>query len=789
MSSVPQAGPENRTPPEIIEAMKAARAAGFCVVPPEHDGSKKPAGTWKQYQTTKPTDDELNRWYVKERRDGLGYVTGTVSGIECFEFDDAGILEAFQDAAVRTGLGELVARVETGYSDRSPGGGVHWYYRCPDIGGNTKLAERPDQESGTRNPLIETRGEGGYVVAAPSQGGVHPSGKPYVLQSGGPATIATITPEERHDLFTLARSFNETPPRQPADREPTQPSGERVGDIYSAAVTWPDILEPHGWIRVYERDGVTYWRRPGKDRGISATTNHGGHDALYVFTSSTVFEPNTGYRKLTAYVMLNHGGDWTAAIRALADQGYAPDGPMNDGRAADGERRDPAPHHPAILQTRAAADIEPREVEWLWRGWLPLGMIAVLAGYGGGGKSTIALQIAAAVSTGGTLPDGTRAPLGNVLYFAAEDSPEHTLIPRLQAMGADRNRVHIVDGIRQPGDEQGWVQLRTHVAAIEEAVRRLEITLAVIDPVSSFIGDANSDKESDVRAALTPLKGMAERTGSAVLMIRHVSKGGDSARAASRILGSTAWHDLPRIAWMLADAPDDYQPEPHEDGTRDTVRVLGVVKSNLAAKPAAQWFVQPVDEPMRWKPGPSPVTIDECFLPADRATKSEAAEDWVRDSLKGGSKESVRLFAAAKAEGHSEKTVRRALKAIGAEKFQLPGKAHGGWLWRLPNGTPEVSGSLGQVTPGESGGQSDQVTGDGSLGHRGQVSKVTASTEDSTHSPKCSPGPGEAGHLVTWPNSPYTGKWPSDQVTAGEPTPIRSEPLAPTGTDPEVQVF
>jgi putative DNA primase/helicase len=266
------------------------------------------------------------------------------------------------------------------------------------------------------------------------------------------------------------------------------------------------------------------------------------------------------------------------------------------------------------LQTRKASTIEPKDINWIWKPWQPAGMIGLFAGYGGSGKSTVALSIAAACSAGGRLPDGQPAPLVNTLIFAAEDSPEHTIIPRLLAMGADLARIHIVDGISRDGEDPGWVQLRNHVSMIEQAVIDNGIGLVIIDPVSSYIGDANGDKESDVRAGIMPIVAMAERTGAAVLLIRHVSKAGDGTRAASRILGSTAWHDIPRVAWMLADAPDDHQPEPREDGTRDTRRVLGVVKSNLAAKPPARWCIQPVDGPLRWLPDPSPVTVDECFF-------------------------------------------------------------------------------------------------------------------------------------------------------------------------------
>lgn len=431
----------------------------------------------------------------------------------------------------------------------------------------------------------------------------------------------------------------------------------------------------------------------------------------------------------------------------------------------------PASGDQATLQTRKGSDIEPREITWLQRAWLPFGMIGLFAGYGGGGKSTTALHIAAAGSVGGTFPDGQPAPRFNTLYFAAEDSPEHTIVPRLQAMGADLDRIHIVDGIPQAGGDPGWVQLRNHAAAIERTIVALSIGLVIVDPVSSYIGDANSDRESDVRAAIMPLVKVAERTGAAVLLIRHVSKAGDGARAASRILGSTAWHDIPRVVWMLADAPDEHQPEPREDGTRDTRRVLGVVKSNLAAKPVARWCVQPVDGTLQWLSDPSPVTIDECFYAQSNRTDSgREIDEWLTDSLKGGSKTFLEL----KAEGrdgerqYSERAIRASLQRINAVKYQEPGKLHGGWRWRLP-----------VTSPSRGGLESDEERQ--REGKRGQVTEPGNLTESFTlpHLPSLY-------HL----HARQSDGQVTESPTATEPGPIvpnrsRHDPgnLPPTGTD------
>lgn len=309
----------------------AAYDAGLSVVPPREDGTKRPEGTsWARYQTERASQAEVLAWYANGRT-GLGATTGAASGnLEMLDFDDTATYEAFVEAAIGLGLGELVRRISDGLSDQTPSGTVHWYYRCAEIAGNLKLAERPGPPDAhgrpTRETLIETRGEGGYTVLAPSHGAVHPTGNPYVRLAGSFATIATISPDERAGLIQIARSFDVMRRDEEPDttaRAP-RPSGDgtRPGDDFAARTDWDTILVPHGWVRIHSSRGKGYWRRPDKNEGWSATTNYADSDLLYVFSSSTVFQPERGYNKFSAYAILNHGGDFPAAARALALEGY-----------------------------------------------------------------------------------------------------------------------------------------------------------------------------------------------------------------------------------------------------------------------------------------------------------------------------------------------------------------------------------------------------------------------------------------------------------------------------------
>jgi putative DNA primase/helicase len=314
----------------VKQGAMAAYEAGLCIIPPKEDGTKRPDGEWKHYQEQRPSFTELERWYSNGRT-GLGSLCGRVSlNLETLEFEELRLYEAYKQLAEALGLGDLIARIEAGYLEASPGGGIHWLYRCIEIGGNTKLAKRLKQPEERLHPednektLIETRGEGGYIILAPTYGKVHPSGQPYQLLQGGFNSIATITPEERSALFELARTFDRIP--KPRVHEPTGegagPAGSRPGDIYNAEANWADILEPCGWQAVYEKEGVTYWRRPGKELGTSASTNYADSGLLYVFSTSTSFQAERGYSKFAAYTLLEHDGDYHAAAQALHNQGY-----------------------------------------------------------------------------------------------------------------------------------------------------------------------------------------------------------------------------------------------------------------------------------------------------------------------------------------------------------------------------------------------------------------------------------------------------------------------------------
>jgi hypothetical protein len=325
----------------LAEALELYQT-GHCPVRATMDGEKRPVGGWKKYQSVRPTEDQIIEWFGNGYH-GIGIITGAISGnAEVLEFEGRavaeGLLARWAEIMDASGLGELRERLR-GWVERSPSGGYHIHYRVEGrpVPGNTKLARRPatpeelaenaDEDIKT---LIETRGEGGFIITAPSNGTTHPSGQPWIRVNGGPAQEPVISGDELEALHDICKMLDQMPRPEPQD-PPRNSQGYvdnrlRPGDDFNAQAEWKDVLA--NWTYCYtDADGTSYWRRPGKPRGSSATTGRNDGDNLYVFSSSTPFDTEKPYSKFAAYTLLNHNGDYSAAAKQLRAQGYGADEP------------------------------------------------------------------------------------------------------------------------------------------------------------------------------------------------------------------------------------------------------------------------------------------------------------------------------------------------------------------------------------------------------------------------------------------------------------------------------
>lgn len=321
----------------ILEAAKELHNAGCSVVPVMADGSKRPAGQWKRFTQGRATHTELNEWFHATSPLGLGVVTGPISNnLEMTEVEAAAAprLQELANLAQDSGLGDLWARLCTGWLEQSPSGGYHWFYTISDapVPGNTKIAK-----DASNHVLAETRGANGFVVTAPSAGTVHPTGLPYVLLTGGPTTTPAITMDEREAFHGILATLGADPVDPHDTLEPSIFSthhqnagtgslfaGLTPGDDYENKTDWAQILEPHGWTLTFARGRTRYWCRPGKKNQISATTGRADdRDRLYVFSSNGApFETDVPYTKFGAYALLEHGGDHSKAAGELNKTGF-----------------------------------------------------------------------------------------------------------------------------------------------------------------------------------------------------------------------------------------------------------------------------------------------------------------------------------------------------------------------------------------------------------------------------------------------------------------------------------
>jgi hypothetical protein len=361
--------------------------AGFCAVPVRSNGSKAPAVDWKIYQNRLPNDVELANWWGAGARQGFGLIMGATSGnAEMLEFEGRAVdlLPEVMQRVRNHDLAGVFLRLWTGYRELTPSGGIHLVFRVSDGPAlpNLKLASRPRtrdellqflpgeiarlKEKGSQTAkiegylatvsapdvsveelvdvgskfpyvLIETRGEGGFTVTAPSNGTTHPSGGQWTLQAGQSGVVPMLTCAERDALYDVLRSFDEMPNQQiNVDRIPRSSSTDVFSGGYSSHVSpldafnesadWGDILTPNGWTYLRtDQDGTNYWERPGQEEGgkTGATTGHADSgDRLYIFSTSTDLEAHVPHNKAYVWAHYNHGGDLKAAAAALYEAGW-----------------------------------------------------------------------------------------------------------------------------------------------------------------------------------------------------------------------------------------------------------------------------------------------------------------------------------------------------------------------------------------------------------------------------------------------------------------------------------
>jgi len=319
----------------------------------------------------------------------------------------------------------------------------------------------------------------------------------------------------------------------------------------------------------------------------------------------------------------------------------------------------------------AANEVQSRSVEWLWEPRIPLRALTIVEGDPGDGKSTLCYDLASRVSRGREMPDciGLAAPAAVIICQGEEDSG--TVRAKVEAAGADLNRVLILNAATSAHDK---FLLPSCVAQLETATRESGAKLVILDPIANFIeGSMSSDRA--VRAALSPLLAMAERTGAAVVLVRHLNKGG-RATPLYRGAGSISLVGIARASLVLARDPVD-----------DNLRVLAQVKSSFAPRAGSLSFrPMPSDGSviLDWL-GPSKFTADQFMASiADRGELYQACQVLfaILFAAPVACNEALRQCHQA---GILPRTARRAKELMGVESKRHRFGPGGHYVWSLPS--------------------------------------------------------------------------------------------------------
>lgn len=359
-----------------------------------------------------------------------------------------------------------------------------------------------------------------------------------------------------------------------------------------------------------------------------------------------------------------HGPDAVKALQALAD-------------LAEASTVSTAPSGVLL------ADVQAEQVKWLWPGRIPFGKLTVIDGDPGLGKSAMTLDLAARQSAGNPLPDGTPLAAAGIVLLSAEDGLADTIRPRLEAAGGDLGRILALPLIPD-ADGERLPAIPLDIPVIEEAVSRMKAALVVIDPLMAFLGgDVHAFRDQDVRRALAPLAAMAERTGVAMVVVRHLNKapGGSPLYRGG---GSIGIIGAARSGLLVAADPED--PER---------RILASTKSNLGPPPSALAYrlEGTLSGSVRvvWLGETDHTASKLLSAPSGEEERSalDEATGVLSDILSSGPVSADDVKRQAREAGITTATLRRAKATLGvrSEKVGFPPATK--WMWVLSKGAQE----------------------------------------------------------------------------------------------------
>ena len=270
------------------------------------------------------------------------------------------------------------------------------------------------------------------------------------------------------------------------------------------------------------------------------------------------------------------------------------------------------------LRVTTWGDTLPEPRQWLIDDRLPAGRVALLTGEGGAGKSRLALQLAAGVSSGGDdgewiVSPGRMMRLGNavptdgagVVFASWEDEPEEFYRRLHQISGRAApwvkperlEKLHIVNLV---GEGPVWappqgrhISTMAELTVTGERVRRLceqvNARLLVLDPLAAAYA-ADENARGLVRAFVSHWDAWGQANNCAVLILAHPPKSTGVSYA-----GSTDWQGAARALWTLqAEIDKSMEPAPR-------TWKLEFVKGNYGPRPEPLRLRWDTGAGLRWE--------------------------------------------------------------------------------------------------------------------------------------------------------------------------------------------
>lgn len=674
----------NVVEPSTLDVALAYARLGLRVLPIAPGSKRPPMKAWTEAATT--DQQTITNWFTGLYKDhGLGLAMGVLPDGRCLfaldvdEHDPAHSgIETLADLEGRHGSLPETVRSLTGSS------GLHLLFVGPP-----GLMVR----NGVAGDGLDVRGEGGQIVVSPS---IHPTtGRRYEWEDGFAPWEHGVAEAPRWllDLVTPAPPAP-VAPSPPVTQQFATPDGP--AEWLRSEWDWTVQLHDAGWQEhhVDRRTGDVSWTRPDKDpRAGESAVLHVPDGPFVVFSTDPSMatlrslgranrDGSVSVSPFDFYAAHRHGGDRSAAARAINVHRGVADSHLSTGSGpsplvATNTPGTP-PAKPRKLKLTAASSIPRRRVHWLWDGRVAAGTLSLLAGPEGLGKSTFAYWMAARVTQGDLDGEHYGKPR-SVLVCATEDSWEHTIAPRLDAHGADLDRVFRMDVIVDDA-LRAELSLPADIADLEDAVADEDASLLILDPLMSRLSSSlDAHRDGEVRQALEPLVASCVKSGVACLGLIHHNKSG-STNPLDLVMASKAFTAVARSVHTVVRDPED-----ETGGTR----LFGTTKNNLGSLdlPTKTFTIGSWTYPTFAEDG-SPDgmgSVGKLHWGADAATSITAAlqhaaaegpktalgraEAWLRDYMKqnGPRVNSADLYVKGDVVGHSRTTLKNARRRLGYE--------------------------------------------------------------------------------------------------------------------------